>query len=433
MKITQDEVVDNQTTLHIELEDADLAPYLDRGYRRIADRVAIPGFRRGKAPRRVVEQALGREQLLSEVLDSMAYETADKAIAQRELDAAAPPKIEKLDMQDQDAILITATVPLKPEVTLGDYRATRIDFSVDEVTDEQVDDQIESIRQSMGNWEEVERPARFGDLLTIDMTGYVEGGEEGDSWGVGLQSMYLAEDGTRPLPGFSARLVGAEAGDVLEFTLIVPDNYPLPGSAGKPAHFTVNVYDVMERILPALDDDFARSLPDGFANVEALRVGVLEALINAADAQANSHYREQVISALVEGAEFILPPVMVEREADHIVSEQFGYLERNNIRKEDYLASVGRTEDDLREEAKTEARRRVSRSLALTHLAEIENVEPTEAQITERFNSIYAGARLRRRERGSRREGVQNMLRMEQAIELLASIAKGEGADGGDG
>ena len=193
----------------------------------------------------------------------------------------------------------------------------------------------------------------------------------------------------------------------------------------------MNVYDVMERILPALDDDFARGLPDGFADVAALRVGVRDALINAADAQANSNYREQVISALVEGAEFILPPVMVEREADHIVSEQFGYLERNNIRKEDYLASVGRTEDDLREEAKTEARRRVSRSLALTHLAEIENVEPTEAQITERFNSIYAGARLRRRERGSRREGVQNMLRMEQAIELLASIAKGERADGG--
>ena len=433
MKITQDEVVDNQTTLHIELEDADLAPYLDRGYRRIADRVSIPGFRKGKAPRRVVEQALGREQLLSEVLDSMAYETADKAIAQRELDAAAPPKIEKLDMQDQDAILITATVPLKPEVTLGDYRSTRIDFSVDEVTDEQIDDQIESIRQSMGNWEEVERPARFGDLLTIDMTGYVEGGEEGDFWGVGLQSMYLAEDGTRPLPGFSARLVGAEAGEVLEFTLIVPDDYPLPGSVGKPAHFTVNVYDVMERILPALDDEFARGLPDGFKDVAALRVGVRDALINAADAQANSNYREQVISALVEGAEFILPPVMVEREADHIVSEQFGYLERNNIRKEDYLASVGRTEDDLREEAKTEARRRVSRSLALTHLAEIENVEPTEAQITERFNSIYAGARLRRRERGSRREGVQNMLRMEQAIELLASIAKGERADGGGG
>ena len=431
MKITQDEVVDNQTTLQIELEDADLAPYLDRGYRRIADRVAIPGFRRGKAPRRVVEQALGREQLLSEVLDSMAYETADKAIAQRELDAAAPPKIEKLDMQDQDAILITATVPLKPEVTLGDYRSTRFEFSVDDVTEEEIDNQIDSIRQSMGNWEEVERPARFGDLLTIDMMGHVEGGEEGDFRGVGLQSMYLAEDGTRPLPGFPARLVGAEAGDVLEFTLIVPDDYPLPDSAGKPVHFTVNVYDVMERILPALDDDFARRLPDGFADLKALRVGVREALINAADAQANSHYRERVISALVEGAEFVLPPVMVEREADHIVSEQLGYLERNNIRKEDYLASVGRTEDDLREEAKTEARRRVSRSLALTHLAEIENVEPTEAEITERFNSIYAGARLRRRERGSRREGVQNMLRMEQAIELLASIAKGERADGG--
>lgn len=433
MKITQGEVVDNQTTLHIELEDADLAPYLDRGYQRIAARVSIPGFRRGKAPRRVVEQALGREQLLTEVLDSMAYETADKAIAQSELDAAAPPKIDRLDMQD--AVLITATVPLRPRVTLGDYRATRIDFSVEEVTDEQVAQQIDRIRESLGTWDKAERAAQFGDLVGINMKGHVEGGEEGDFWDAGPHHMYLAEDGARPLPGFPAELVGAEAGESRDFTLTVPNDYPLPSSAGKPAHFTVEVLDVLERTLPDLDDDFARGLPDGFADLAALRARVREALIDAADAQANALYREEVISALIEGADFDLPPVMVERETDHIVNEQFGYLESNNIRKEDYLASIGRTEDDLREEAGTEAERRVARNLALTHLAEVESVEPTEAEITERFSVMYRGVRVRRRERRSRREGVGNILRMEKAVEFLVSIAKGEGesANGGEG
>ena len=435
MKITQDEVVDNQTTLHIELEDADLAPYLDMGYRRIADRVAIPGFRRGKAPRRVVEQALGREQLLSEVLDSMAYETAEKAIAQTELDAAAHPKIERLDMQN--AVRITAIVPLNPEVRLGDYRATRIDFDVEEVTEDQVDDQIDSIRESLGTWEKAERPAQFGDLITMTMRGMVEGEDE-QVWGMGGQSMYLAENGTNPLPGFPAELVGAAEGDHLDFALDVPEIYPrMPALAGKRASFSVDVLDVLERSLPELNDEFAQGLPDGFENLEALRAEVRIALARASDEKANAEYRDLVVTALVEDAQLDLPPVLIEREADHILSEQFGFLENNNIRPEDYLASIGRTEDELRQEAETEAARRVRRSLTLSRVAEIENVEATEAEVSERFNLMYAGARLKRRERRSRRESLGRALKIEKTVETLVSFAKGEsengeGADGGE-
>ena len=435
MKITQDEVVDNQTTLHIELEDADLAPYLDMGYRRIADRVAIPGFRRGKAPRRVVEQALGREQLLSEVLDSMAYETAEKAIAQTELDAAAHPKIERLDMQN--AVRITAIVPLNPEVRLGDYRATRIDFDVEEVTEDQVDDQIDSIRESLGTWEKAERPAQFGDLITMTMRGMVEGEDE-QVWGMGGQSMYLAENGTNPLPGFPAELVGAAEGDHLDFALDVPEIYPrMPALAGKRASFSVDVLDVLERSLPDLNDEFAQGLPDGFENLEALRAEVRVALARASDEKANAEYRDLVVTALVEDAQLDLPPVLIEREADHILNEQFGFLESNNIRPEDYLASIGRTEDELRQEAETEAARRVRRSLTLSRVAEIENVEATEAEVSERFNLMYAGARLKRRERRSRRESLGRALKIEKTVETLVSFAKGEsengeGADGGE-
>lgn len=424
MKITQDEVVDNQTTLHIELEDADLATYLDMGYRRIADRVAIPGFRRGKAPRRIVEQAVGRDQLLSEVLDSMAYETTDKAIAQSDLDAAGPPKIDRIDMQDE--VRITAIVPLSPEVRLGDYRSTRIEFESEEVTEEQIADQLERIRQSLGTWETVERPAEFGDLITMTGRGVVE---EEDLWifSVGGQSMYLAEDGANPVPGFPAEIVGAGSGAHLDFELEVPEIYPrAPSAAGKRASFSVDILDVMERTLPDLDDDLARGLPDGFENMEALRTEIRAALGRAADERADAQYRELVVASLVDGSELALPPVLIEREADRILSEQYGFLESNNIRREDYLASIGKTEDEFRQEAEYEAERRVARSLTLARVAEIEDVEADESEITERFNLVYAGARLRRRERRDRREGVARTLRLEKAVEALVAIAKGE-------
>lgn len=429
MKITQDEVVDSQTTLNIELEDADLAPYLDMGYQRIADRVSLPGFRRGKAPRRIVEQALGRDQLLSEVLDSMAYETTDKAIAQSELDAAGPPKIDRIDMQDE--VRITAIVPLSPEVRLGDYRSTRIEFEVEEVTEEHIADQLERIRQSLGTWEVVERPAEFGDLVTMTGQGVVE---EEDLWifSVGGQSMYLAEDGANPVPGFPAEIVGAGAGAHLDFELVVPENYPrAPSAAGKRASFSVDVLDVMERTLPELDDDLARGLPDGFENMEALRTEIRAALGRAADERADAQYRELVVAALVDGAELALPPVLIERETERILSEQYGFLESNNIRREDYLASIGRTEDELRQEAESEAKQRVARSLTLNRVAEIEEVAADESEITERFNLVYAGARLRRRERRDRREGVARTLRLEKAVEALVAIAKGENESAG--
>ena len=430
VKITQDEVVDNQTTLHIELEDADLAPYLDMGYRRIADRVAIPGFRRGKAPRRIVEQAVGRDQLLSEVLDSMAYEMADSAIAQSELDAAAAPKIERLDMQG--AIRITAVVPLTPEVRLGDYRSTRIDFEFDEVTEEQVADQIDRIRESLGTWETVERPARFGDLVTLTMRGVVEGEDE-QTWGIGAQSMYLTEEGTSPLPGFAAEIVGAETDAHLDFVLDIPENFPRnPDISGRRANFSVDILEVLERNLPEVNDELARGLPDGFENLEALRAEIRAALARAEDERANAQYRDLVITALVEDAVLELPPVLIEREADHILGEQYNILESNNIRPEDYLASIGRTEDDMRQEAESEAARRVARSLTLNRVAEIENVEATDAEISERFNLMYAGARLKRRERRSRRESVEKNLRIEKAVEALVSFAKGEAENGSE-
>ena len=157
MKVTQEEVVDHQTTLRIELEEADLNPYLDQGYRRLAPQISLPGFRKGKVPRHIVEGFMGRESLLNEVLDNMVFEVTSKAIEEQDIDAAGMPKIEDLDL---DPVSFTAIVALRPEVELGDYKAIRVPHETDEVTDEVVTERIDSIRESMGSWETVERPLR---------------------------------------------------------------------------------------------------------------------------------------------------------------------------------------------------------------------------------------------------------------------------------
>ena len=420
MKISQDEVVDNQTTLRIELEEEDLAAYLEQGYRRIAPRVAIPGFRRGKVPRRVVEGYMGRESLLNEVLDSMVYESTDKAAKQNELDFIGRPKIEDLDL---DPVSFTAVIALKPDVALGDYRSISVEFEMDEITDQDVTDRIDQIRESLGTWETVERAAEMGDLVNVDARGYVDGEE---FWSREDGVLYLAEDGTVPVPGFPQEIVGVEPGRSVEFSIDVPEDFRDSEIAGKTASFEVTVSKVDERTMPVLDDEFAQGLPDGFESVDALRAEVERVLREDAENRANQEYESKVIEALLDQVELTIPPIMLEHEAETIQSTQDMYLERANIRKDDYLQSIGKTEEEVRQEAEEEANNRIMRSFVLDKVAEVEEVEATPQQIDERFNQMYAGQPMRRPERRERRESVERMLKYENTVSLLVDMAKGE-------
>ncbi len=420
MIVTQEEVVDNQTTLRIELEEADLNPYLDQGYRRLAPQISLPGFRKGKVPRHIVEGFMGRESLLNEVLDSMVYEVTTKAIEEREIDAAGAPKIEDLDL---DPVSFTAIVAIRPEIELGDYKAIRVPHEMDEVTDEVVADRIDGIRESMGSWETVERPPEIGDLLNLDARGEVEGEE---FWSREDGVLYLDEEGSVPVTGFPQAMVGVEPGQETEFTLSIPEDFRDASIAGKEASFTVTINEVRERSLPELNDEFAQSLPDGYENMEALRNAVKEAMAADAEARLKQEYETDVIKALIDEADITIPPVMLENETNRILNGQEQMLESANIRMDDYLRSVGRTEEEIHQEAEEEAERRIRRTFALNKVSELENIEVTEQEIDERFNQMYAGQRMRRQERRSRRESLDDMLKYEKTVALLVEIAKSE-------
>ena len=420
MKITQEEAVDNQTTLRIELEDADLNPYLDRGYRRLAPQISIPGFRRGKVPRHVVESFMGRESLLNEVLDSMVYEVTGKAIAEKELDAAGIPKIEDLDM---DPVSFTAIVALRPEVELGDYKAIRVPYGFDAITDEDVEERIDSIRSSLGAWEAVERPPQIGDLVNLDARGEVEGE---DFWTREDGVLYLDEEGSVPIKGFPQEIVGIEQGQETEFTLTIPEDFRDASLAGKEASFTVTVNDVNERKLPELTDEFAQELPDSYESVEDLRNKIREHMVTEATTRLESAYESDVIQALIDEATIAIPPVMLESETNRVLNSEEEFLQSMNIRRDDYLRSIGKTEEDALQEAEESAEQRIRRTFAITKVAELENIEVIEQEIDERFNELYAGQRMRRPERRSRRESVEEMLKYEKTVALLVEIAKTE-------
>ena len=423
MKVTQQEVVDCQTVLHIELEDQDLETYLDQGFKRVAPRTVIPGFRKGKAPRRIVEQFLGRESLLNEVLESMLPEVTEQAITGQELDASGMPQIE---LQNLAPLTLQATVPLAPEVHLGPYENIRIPDEPVDVTDEDIQKRLEELLQSQTSWEPVERPVRMGDMVTMKASGKVEGRtilDENDS------VFFLDENNTRPFAGFSQHLVGLEKDEPYEFNLTVPEDFADGAIAGKDAEFSVTLSEIKERILPELDDEFAKGFGDGHESVAALREQVEEDLKSEFERETNLRYRDSVVNALLEGTTIELPPVLVEHEMDHMERDQARLLSRLNVRADDFLQSIGKTEEEMREEMRSKTVADLSRTFALSKVAELEGLEVADAEVEERVESVFSGSpeqSQRPPNTDELKSSVRKMLLRDKSVDWLIAVAKGE-------
>ena len=431
MKVTQGEIVSRQTVLHVELEDEDLDPYLDRGYRRLVQRTSIPGFRKGKAPRRIVESFLGRDSLLREVIDSMLPEVTSRAIEDQGLEAGGLPSIELLEMAP---ITFEATVPLRPGVDLGAYAEIRVPEEDVEVTEDDVQARLEEMRNGMGTWEPVERPTQMGDLVTMDAKGTVEDRVLLD---VNDAVHLLEEDGVRPFPGFSQHLVGIPLGDTKEFEAPLPDDFEDESVAGKEAHFSIALKDVKERVLPDLDDEFAKGVGDGYEDLAELRSKIETDLRTEAENAERGRYREAAMSALLEGATFELPELIVEHEVNHLRQRRQEALSRFDIRLEDYLRSMNSTEEEMNSSMQDDAEERIKRSVALDDLARVEEIEVSDEEVEQRLQDFLSEAGdggNRPRDMESLRSSVRQVSLAEKTMDRLVAIAKGDGADSsGDG
>lgn len=440
VRITQGETVDLQTVLHIELEDADTEPYLDMGYRKVRPYVTYPGFRKGRAPRHIVMQMVGREAILNEALDSMLPEIAGKAIQEQQIEMGGVPSMEVLDL---DPVTFRATVPLRPQVDIGAYRDIRIDAEEIEVSQSQddVQERLEQLRRSMSSWEPVERPTRMGDMVTMTATATVEGESVLDE----TDTVYILDaDAAHPFPGFAEALAGAELDATREFDLDVPDDFENSDVAGKRAHVQVTVSDAKEQILPELDEEFAQGVGEGYDSLEALREQIESELNAEAENAARQRLSEAAMQSLMDGASAEIAPMIIDNEVNYMMNEQAQMLAGMNIRMDDYIRATGATEAEVRESLREEAANRIKRSLALSKLSELEGIEVSDDDVEERIEFI-----LERQAQAAEnadaeppeitddvRAGVRQALRTEKTLERLVAIAKGEApalTDAGDG
>ena len=427
MRITQGEIVDLQTVLHIEMEDEDIAPYLDIGFRKVRPHIAYPGFRKGRVPRHIVMQFVGREALLNEVLDTMLPEVTGRAMDAQELVPGGMPNMEVLDL---DPVTFKATVPLKPEVDLGDYRDIRVETNIAEVGEEDVQQRLEQLQNSIASWEPVERAIEMGDMVTMTATGTVGDETILDE----TDTVYLlAEDTELPFPGFSAALVGAELDTPKEFELVVADDYPDIDMIGKTVQISVTVSDVKEHILPDLDEEFAKGIGEGYDSLEELREQIESELKTESENAAEHDLRISAVESLLEGASVLIAPVIIDNEVNHLLNEQGQALARMNIRMGDYLRAVGSSEDEMRAQLREEAVGRIKRAVALEKLGVLEGIEVSDEQVEERIQTVIERNREQNPDASELpeitdeiRASIRRMLHLEMVEERLLAIVKGE-------
>ncbi|MFQ5874095.1 MAG: trigger factor, partial [Dehalococcoidia bacterium] len=354
MKVTPEKLSDSRVVLNIEVDGEEVERSMQQTYQQLVQRVNIPGFRPGKAPRAVLQSYLGKEALLDEALDKLAPTVVKQAIEDQELQALDDPEVEVVE---KSPVVLKATVSLRPTVELGDYKAIRLEKEKAEVTPEQVENALEELRYRQAPWQPVERPVAFGDLLTIDVEGRVSGktviNEKGASFSPSVGS-------TNPMPGFSEQLEKVKRGETKEFSLALPEDYPEEKLQGKDCQFRVTVHEIKEKALPSLDDDFARSLGDEYDNLDMLREKLASNLRASAEREAERRFEDALIDALKGGATIEAPPVLQEREIDHLIMDEARALAARGVRFENYLKAIGKSGEELREGFREVAQKRVT-------------------------------------------------------------------------
>jgi trigger factor len=375
VKVTKEKEENRQVSLRVEMEPAEVEKYLEESYHHLVKKARIPGFRKGKASREVLERHIGRESLFEEALNRLLPQAYEQAIKEQGIEAVATPSIE---IEQTDPVVFKATVPLRPTVKLGDYHQLRLTAEPVEVTEDNVNAVIEQLRRQHGTWEPVEREVGFDDLVALDIESHIEGKPFINQPGVQYE---VLRDQPLPVPGFAEQLLGVKGGGEKEFKLKLPEDYPRAELAGKEAHFKVKVGEVKQSRLPPLDDEFAALVNSELKNLGLLREKISASLRLRAEEKAKEEFEERVIDGVVEQSQAEFPPLLVDMEIARLLDQQARWLQASGRR-------LNKTGEELREELRPLATKRVTRSLVLEKVAEEEKIEVSDGEIKAELENI---------------------------------------------
>ncbi|MBN2897415.1 MAG: trigger factor [Clostridia bacterium] len=345
----------------------------------------LPGFRKGKTPRKMLESQYGEGLFFEDALNDLLAEAYPNAVEELGLDVVDRPNIDVKEMEKGKDIIVEATVTVKPEVTIDGYKGVEVEKVEANVTDEDVDAEIEKSREMNGRLVVVEdRAVEDGDTTIIDFRGTIDG--EAFEGGSG-ENFTLVIGSGQFIPGYEEQLIGKNAGEEVDVKVTFPEDYHAEDLAGKEAVFATKINEIKVKELPALDDEFAKDTSE-FDTLEELKADTKAKLQEAATRSAESATRDRIIDAVVEKMEADIPAVMIEGEIDGMLRDLNQQLQYQGMSLDMYLQFSGQKIDDMREQMKEDAEMRVKTSLALEAITKLENVEVTDEEVDAEFAKI---------------------------------------------
>ena len=422
MKIISSEKKEkNEVELVIGVEPEELETAVNKAFIKNRNRIAVPGFRKGKAPRKIIEKMYGAEIFLSDALDDIMPDVLSYAMKETEFDIVGYPRITDLDVKDDKrSAEITLTAALRPEVTIGKYKGLSAPKPVIEIPESEIDASVETTRERNARMEKVERPAESGDIATIDFEGFVDGvafeGGKGENHELTLGSGSF-------IPGFEEKVEGMETGETRDIDLVFPEDYK-EDLAGKPVVFKVTLNELREKILPKLDDEFVKDVSE-FDTIDEYRADIKDKIVKTRQQDVDETFENILMDQIVESIEVEVPDEMVEEQLDLSMKNFSSRLSSYGMEPAKYMQMMGMTPEIFREKMRESSEKQVRIQLALGKIAELESVGVSDEEIETEYKdaSERYGMEIGKFKETIERKDIINDLKLRKAAKIVVDSA----------
>ncbi|WP_066194478.1 trigger factor [Gracilibacillus timonensis] len=416
----------NEGILTIEVDADKFDKALDQAFKKVVKQVQVPGFRKGKMPRGMFEKRFGVESLYQDAVDFILPGEYSAAIDETGIEPIDQPEVDIEQIEKGKNLIFTAKVSVKPEVTLGEYKGLEVEEESTEVTDEDVDAEIQQQQEQQAELVVKEEGAiEDGDTAVIDFEGFVDG----EAFEGGQAENHSLEIGSNSfIPGFEEQLIGKQTGEETEVEVTFPEEYHAENLAGKNATFKVKIHEIKAKELPELDDEFAKDVDEEVETLEELKEKTKKRLQEQKENQAETNKRESLVQQASDNAEVDVPDVMVQSELDRMLQEFEQRLQMQGMTLEMYTQFSGQDEDALKEQMKEDAAKRVKTNLTLEAIAEAEDVEVTDEDVEKELESMASMYNMEidqiKQALGGNAAALQDDLKFQKAINVLVDNCK---------
>jgi len=386
MRVNLEKIDKNKMGLEIEVETEQVERAVKQAHNKLAHKVNIPGFRKGKAPKVILERYIGKAAILEEAAEIMLLPNYAAAVKETGIEPIDRPQVEIIQLEEKKPFTFKVTVDVKPEVTLGEYKGLQVEKPNFPVTEEDVNKELERLQQRYAKLIELgeEDEIQMGDIATISFQGFVDGepfeggSSENHSLGIGSGSF---------IPGFEDQLVGAKINEKRDVKVTFPEKYHKEDLAGKEALFKVEVKGIKRKEVSPIDDEFAKDVSE-FDTLAELKADITKRLEENAQRRAEAHMRSEVLNKVVDAASVEIPPVMIDTRIERMVEDFSERLQMQGLKLEQYFQFANTDLDKLKEQYRPQAEREVKTDLVLETIAKVEKIEATEEELQEELTKI---------------------------------------------